>query len=136
MASKLVVDAVEARLAANWTLCTVRGLNGSADTPADASAFLTVQYPVANEAHIGLGQVGQRTFRETGGIRLVLAMPRGRGVSLGLGWAEQLRALFRAQQFGGVNCLGANPAFLDDSNDDGGYFRLSIVVEYFADILA
>jgi hypothetical protein len=136
MASQLVVDAVEARLAANWTNCPVRGANASGDVPADGSAFLVVQYPVANEEHIALGPVGQRTFRELGGIRFVLSMPAGQGASFGLGWADQLRALFRAQQFAGVSCLAASPPRIDDGNESGGYFRLSVVVEYYADILA
>lgn len=136
MASKLVVDAVEARLTANWTNCPVRGANASGDVPADGSAFLTVQYPVANEEHITLGPVGQRTFRETGGIRFVLSLPAGQGTSFGLGWADQLRALFRAQQFGGVSCLAASPAFIADANEDGVYFKLSVVVDYYFDISA
>jgi len=134
MASASVVAAVEARLAANWANCTVLELNGPGDTPTDGSAFLTVQYPVANEQHIGLGQVGQRVFRESGGIRFVLSIPRGDGLTQGLGWADDLRNLFRAAQFGGVNCIAASPPFLNDSNDDGQYFKLSVVVEYYADV--
>ncbi len=136
MASAAVVAAVESRLAANWSTTAIIGENKTLETPADGSAFVTVQYPVANEQPITMGQVGQRTFRETGGFRLVLAVPRGQGVTVGLGYVETLRSLFRAQQFGGVNCLAASPAFVDNTNDDGVYFRLSFVVDYYADVFA
>lgn len=136
MASKAVVDAVMARLAANWTNCPVVEMNTVRTAPAAGTPFLVVQFPVSNEEHITLGQVGQRTFREEGGFRLVLAMPSGAGLGTGQLWSDQLRALFRAAQFAGVNCLGATGGPLADGNDDANYFKFSVVVEYYADIFA
>lgn len=136
MASKAVMDAVSARLTADWTNCPVDDPNTVGGTPADGSAFLTVQYPVANEEHIGLGSIGARTYREEGGIRFVLSVPRGAGLSLAMTWADQLRSMFRAAQFGGVTCQAAAPPALDDSNDNGNYFLLRMVVLYYFDLLA
>jgi hypothetical protein len=136
MASKLVMDAVAALLATYWTACPIIGVNAIGDTPADGSEFLTVQYPVSNETPITLGQVGQRLFREAGAIRFVLSVPRGLGIDLGAQHVDTLRALFRAAQFGGVNCLSASPSAIDDGNDDGAYYRMRVIVEYYADILA
>lgn len=136
MASKPVVDAVESRLAANWTTTAIIGVNLQGDTPGDGSAFLTVQYPVADEVHVGMASVGSRTFRETGVIRIVINVPRGQGVALGLAYAETLRALFRAQQFSGVSCLAPSPATEDDTNDNGNYYALSFAVPYYFDIFA
>lgn len=136
MASKAVVDAVAMRLTANWTRCPVLGLNEGNTAPTDGSAFLQAQFPVANETPIDLAPVGQRTFREEGILRFVLAMPSGVGLSTASQWADELRALFRAAQFGPVNCLGASGGPLADGNESGNYFRLSVVVEYYADLLA
>lgn len=136
MASKAVVDAVSARLAANWTATPVIPLNEQGEVPVDGSAFLTVQYPIAQETHVGMSSIGFRTFREEGAMRFVLSVPRGAGVTQALTWAEQIRNLFRAAQFGGVSCLAPAPAFFDDSNDRGAYFVLSIVLEYYYDLYA
>jgi hypothetical protein len=141
MASKAVVDAVESRLGATWTVVStidatstdipVIGVNTLGTPPADGSSFIEVQYPVANEIHVGMAAVGNRTFRESGAFRLILSIPRGQGIAQGLDWADQLRVLFRAKQFSGVSCLAPNPAFIDNSNDTGNYFVLSIVVPYY-----
>jgi hypothetical protein len=136
MASKLVVDAVNARLAASWTHCPVIGTNLQAARPSDGSAFLECQYLLAKETHIGLGQVGQRSFREEGVIRFVLSVPRGTGIDLAGTWLDDLRNLFRAAQFGGVNCLGAAPAADDGSNGNGNYYIMRMLTDYYADILA
>lgn len=61
MASKAVVDAVEARLAANWSATPIIGINLKGEPPADGSPFLTVQYPVSNSRHVGMADVGNRT---------------------------------------------------------------------------
>lgn len=136
MASKPVVDAVEARLAANWTTTPIIGVNTLGEPPADGSAFLTVQYPVANESHIGMAGVGNRTFREDGAFRLVLSVPRGVGRALGLTWCETLRSLFRVQQFSGVTARIPSPPVENDSNDKGKYWVLSFVVTYWFDFFA
>jgi hypothetical protein len=136
MASKLVMDAVTARLATSWSDCPVIDPNTTSSSPADGTEFLTVQYPVANETHISLGQPGQRVFRETGAIRFVLSVPRGQGLAVGAQHADDLRALFRAAQFSGITCEGASPAAIDESNADGSYFILRIIVPYFVDVQA
>jgi hypothetical protein len=136
MARKAVIDAVEARLAANWTLCPVIGVNTTAQTPADGSAFLTVQYPVANEEQASIGAPGSNIFREEGGIRFVLNVERGAGLSTGLQWADALASLFRGAVFSGVRVTGLSSPAIDDRNDDGLFFQLSLVVLYEHDITA
>ncbi len=146
MPSKTVIDAVAARLGNPWTPPSnppaggngipVFNLNEQATPPADGSAFLDVQYPTASETHVGLAGIGNRTFRETGTIRFVLSIPRGQGVELGLDWVDQLRALFRAAQFGGVTAHSPYPPFIDNSNDNGNYFVLSVVLPYHYDFNA
>lgn len=136
MASKAVVDAVKTRLTANWTATPIVGINVTGETPADGSPFLTVQYPVAGSRHVGMADIGNRTFREEGVIRLVLSARRGRGQAQALQWCDQLATLFRAQQFGGVTCRVPSPPIDNDDNESGKYFVLSIAVPYFYDLVA
>lgn len=135
MAQKAVVDAVEARLAANWSATPYFGLNGGGEPPADGTPFLEVQYPVANTEQISIGSPGANVWREIGAIRFVLSIRRGQGVAQGLGYADTLAALFRGKQFNAVNTWGPSSPVLDDSNDRGNYWTLSFVVTYYFDYL-
>lgn len=128
MASKEVMDAVKARLQANWTRCTVSYGNKEAAPP--AAPFLMVQYPVAEEQQITVGSPGNNVFREEGAIRLVLQVKRGSGLDEWAGWMNELRALFRGKQFGGVTTYAPSPEVLDDRNDDGLYWALSCAIPY------
>jgi hypothetical protein len=138
MAAKGVVDAVEARLAASWNRCPVFGLNlnSNAETPRDGSDYLVVQYPVANEEHVGLGGIGERIYREEGGFRLVLHVARGTGAGRGLTWMDELRALFRGVTFDGVACLTASSPPIGDGNGSGNYFVLTAAITYYYDLNA
>lgn len=127
MARQAVVNAVEARLGTSWTLLPVVGMVRKAERFDESASFLSVQYPVANTTRIG---VGERLYREEGGIRLVLQMNRGEDPARMMQWADQLADLFRDQTFDGVRCLQPTSPFIDDSNDEGNFYSLSIVVPY------
>lgn len=135
MASKAVVDAVAARLTANWTACAFFDPNTVGDPPKDGSPFLEVQYPVATGEQITIGAPGNNVYREAGAIRFVLHVERGQGVGEGLGWADALAALFRGRQFDHVTTFAPSSPVLDDGNDRGAYTRLSFAVEYFTDVV-
>jgi hypothetical protein len=134
MAQAAVVAAVTARLA-SFARCPIAGINMQGDTPADASPFLAVEYPVANEQQITVGAPGNNVFRETGAIRFVLSIRRGRGVDQGMGWADELRTLFRGQQFANVNTWAPSSPVLDNANDSGSYWRLTFAVPYYFDFV-
>lgn len=138
-----VVAAVEARLADGWTHCPVRGFDDdNGEPPADASAFLVVQYPVSMSDQITIGAPGSNVFREEGAFRLVLAMPRTiEGRLLALVWTDELARLFRGKQFGasadfmGVTTHAPTSPAIEDDTDNGNYLLLSIAVPYQADLL-
>ncbi|WP_082493983.1 phage tail terminator-like protein [Methylobacterium sp. Leaf106] len=135
MPLKLVVDAVEAKLASEWDRCPVVGLNTVGDTPVDNSPFLQVSYPVANGDQLTVGAPGENVYREEGAFRIEINAKRGKGVSDGLQWADEIAAIFRAKEFGGVQTFAPSSPAIDDRNDNGKYFTLSIAVPYTADIL-
>jgi hypothetical protein len=134
MARKAVVDAVEARLATLWNGPRVVGLNTFGEAPEDGSAFVVVQYPVANEEQITVGAPGNNIFREEGAIRFVINAVRGSGQTQALLWADELAALFRAKEFDGVRTFAPDSPAIDDRNDEGNYYSLAIVVPYWHDI--
>lgn len=135
MASAAVIAAVEARVTTYWTATPFIGLNVGGDAPTDGSAFLTAQYPVSNSEQISVGSPGAEVFREEGGIRFVLSIPRGQGVTY---WQQLLEALlsqFRAKQFDGVNTWAPNNPDFDDDAENGNYCLLRAIIPYYADIL-
>ncbi|MDB5618466.1 phage tail terminator-like protein [Tardiphaga sp.] len=136
MAGKKVVDAVAARLAANWTLCAIIDDDTSGQGTGDGKPYVTIEYPVSAENQITVGAPGNNVFRESGAFRIVLSFSTGSGLSQPLDWIDQLRALFRGKQFDGVTTWAPSPAAVDNSNYVGGRFLISFSTPYFADIFA
>lgn len=133
MPSAAVDTAFKTRLRDLWTVSQVVGGLGPsdpADTPADPPAgvdvFLVVQYPVVNAEKPGLG----RRYFEEGAARLVLNVKVEVGLPQALAWADTLAALFRTQKFDGVETFAPSGAAVDDANDDGNWFELSVIVPY------
>lgn len=136
MASKSVVDAVKARLAANWTRAPVYGPNEPSQMPNDAGAFVSLMFPVSDEKQIALGQPGSRLYREEGGFRVILSAPIGSGMSPWLEWIDEIRAVFRGVVFDGVTTWEATPPAINSESDDGAYMLLSVAVPYQFDFIA
>lgn len=136
MAQQAVVNAVIGVLRANWTTTPLILPNQDASPPADATAFVTVQFPTGKEAFIGMAAAGSRTMRETGTIRLVVSVPTGQGLDVGLGYCATLAALFRLQTFDGVVCFEASPPIDNDSGDVGDYWVMSTSISYQYDFFA
>lgn len=135
MASGAVHDAVMARLAA-FTAAPVYGPNERAEPPADGSAFVLLQFPVASETPASVGSPGANIYREEGAIRFVVHVPRDTGSALANSLCGQLRDLFRDKHFGGVRTFGATPPIINDDNDDGAWCIVSCSVAYEYEILA
>ena len=138
MASKAVVDAVKARLAANFTRCVVLVDNVDTRGPVDGSPYLDVQFPLANENQITAGTPGRNVFREEGAIRLVLSIRLGDPLDNALAWIDELRALFRGVQFAGVTTFAPSPSVQDNAAYVAGGTRvlLSTAVPYHFDLFA
>lgn len=127
MPQKAVVDAVEARLFERWDACPVFGINLQGEPPQDGSVFAQVQYPTGSVRQMDLAA---SYYREEGTIRLIVNAQRGFGVQDGLELLDRLAALFRSKKFGGVQTFSPSVPVIDDRNDDGLYFPISVSVEY------
>lgn len=126
MPSAAVDAAFKARLGSLWTISPVIGLNNVMEPPTGVDAFLVVQYPVVNSGKPALG----RHYFEDGAARLVLNVKAGLDLATGLGWADTLASLFRTQKFGGVETFAPSAPAINDANDDGNWFELSLIVPY------
>lgn len=136
MASRAVMDAVEARVAAYWAARTpIFGTNQQGSVPNDGSPFLQIEFPVADEEQITIGAPGANVFRETGAFRVVLSAPIGAGRDPYADWMDGLRAFVRGKQFGAVNTWAPSPVATNDQSDDGAYFLLSFATPFYADLL-
>src|SRR4029450_3062612 len=125
MPAKAVIDAVQARLVANWTATVVVDYDTNAYPP-DLDAFLVHQYPVVN----GAKPVVDRVFWEEGGIRFVLNVRRGIGLAQGLEWSDELAALFREVKFGDVQCFETSGPIIDDTIEEGDWISYAVIVRY------
>ncbi len=61
-------------------------------------------------------------------------MRRASGTAEGLTWADELAALFRGKEFGGVQTFAPSSPVQDPNNDAGNYYVLSFAIPYQADI--
>lgn len=132
MPSQEVAAAVKSRLQSNWTSAAipVLGPNESSKAPSDGAPYLEYDFPTQGSNHVGLGGLGERTFRDDGTIRLMLNVPRMEGVDAGLALANDLRDLFVGTTFDGVTTFSPSPPRIDGNAVLGKYFRLSVIVPY------
>ncbi len=115
------------RLAEHWTLTDAIGVNGITEPPTSGASFLVIQYPVINSEKPG---VGRRYFDE-GAARFVLNVQRGVEWSDGAAWADELASLFRDKKLGfGIETFTPSEPIVNDTNDDGNYFSLSVIVPF------
>lgn len=134
MAHPNVDTAVRARLAANFTACEIRP-EGSLEGADDGAAFLVVQFPYSNNRQATVGDPGNNHFREEGGVRFVLSVPRNRqAIATGRQWAEEINTVFRGKRFDGVLTFAPTSPVTDDSNELGGFYRLTWAVPYQFDV--
>jgi hypothetical protein len=127
MAHKTVEDAVEARLRALWTQCPILTENVEQEAPADGGPYLLLQFPVSD---VRRWAMNSRRYREEGGFRIVIHLPRQTGMARMRDWGEQLRLMFLDVKFDGINCRVPTDPFTDDDSSEGRYFHGSIVVPY------
>lgn len=129
--------AVEARLAAQWDKCPVRGLNSpNRKTPAEGGPYLQIEYPVSVTDQISNGTPGRNTKRIEGAFVLVLAVERGTGFRPWLEWTKELATLFRGETFDGLRCFEPAEPSGAGSNGDGAWFEMSFAVPYEFDFFA
>lgn len=133
MASAAVFNAVRTRLDANWSTTPVVYPNEVFTTPADGSAFVQVEFPVADEQQISIGAPGNNVFRDVGTIRLVINIAKGQGLTVANAYAGTLGSLFRGKDFDNVITYAPTPPVY--LGVDGDYAAVSVAVPYYFDLV-
>ncbi len=126
MPSAAVDVAFRAKLASGWSTGPVIGPEGVTEPPTGTDSFLVLQYPVANADK----PVLHGKYFEEGAARLVLNVRRGLEMTDGLGWADALAALFREYKAGSFETFVPSPPIINDTNDNGNWFELAVLVPY------
>lgn len=137
MAHARVCAAAETWLADHWTHADVpiRGANVGTDVPDDGSAFLKVDFPWCRAEPASFGSPGNNVYREEGGFRILIFVPRGIGVSEVRQWSSDIEEIFRGKLIADtIRCFA--PVTSDDGEDgDGNYYISSVAVPYTFDLL-
>lgn len=123
MAHPNVETAIYDHFVANWTRCAIMQPNVDMALPGDGSPWLLINYPVSRASKVTLRQ----RSRETGSIRVVVAVEIGIGGTKSRQWAEEIAALLSRKTIGGVVC---DVASVGDGFDDGSNYRRSVIVPY------
>ena len=130
MASKVLEDTIQTYLEANWvniSACPVFTENEEGAIPDDGSAFLRLQFPVAEVERVA---VDRRVYRESGGFRIVINVARGAGTATMRDYGSTLANLFRDVRIGDIDCRAVSEPFTDDESDRGLYFQGSMTVVF------
>lgn len=152
MASAAVMSAFQTRITSAWAgLCAGRSFatfpvvypNTGTSAPRDGSAFLAVEYPVANEEMKSSGAPGANIWREDGATVLTLCVPRGVDLLASgtpyAGLVDDLRANLRGKTLtvgsGFLTTFEATPPAFRPDSDRGAYCELSTAVAYWFDIV-
>lgn len=129
MPSKAVLDAVRARVVANFTSCDVLFPNEakvSPGLPVSLDDFVQVEFPIGMSERFGIEF--DSSHQETGVIRFVVHVKPKGGFDAAVTYADALAAVFRSVRFSGVECSAPSP--LTPLGDSGAYYRASFAVPY------
>lgn len=125
MAHLSVVQAVEARLKANFDDCPIYFENSFTETPDEGGAWMLVDFPWCRSEWVSANE-----FLEEGAFRVLLALEARTGTHAGRGWLDRIASLFRGQVHDGIQFYAPQSPMSDDRSDAGVSFRLSLTVPY------
>ncbi len=126
MAKQAVIAAIEQTLQA-WADCPpILPVNESGEVDGTGALFLLVQYPVANTNRT----THSRSYVEEGAARILINAERGSGLKRTKELGEAIGSLFRYAKINGIEFKAPTSPLIHDDNDDGLYFKTSVVVPY------
>lgn len=101
-------------------------------TPPLPERFTSLERDFAAVDCVAIGGAGNRQFRETGTLTVVVTVRSGTGASEAETISERVRELFHAFEQTHIHVTSVGSATVFDP-DDGSYFQLKVPVNYFFD---
>ena len=142
MSSKVFRDAVDTFLTDNWVATEILGLeNDITELPNTLDPWLSYGFRPFQEAIRAIGSPSNQCFRETGLLSLNTWVASGTGSDVALGYAEDLRTLFRRASLGeGIRILTVAPPEVgipsQSQSSAGNWFAYQVDAEYTYDYQA
>ncbi len=125
------VQAVEAHLRAGFDRCRIFTENEFPEPPKDGGAWLLLQFPWSRSEWSTIADADEECEHlEEGAFRFVLSVDRGDGAHVARAWLDEIAALFRGREIGGLQCFSPSSPVTDDRSETGDWFTVSIAVPY------
>ena len=119
---------IETRLAANWALTRISYDNAPFKTARTDESWVRCQIFEETANRINVGKPG--CHRVAGLIVLSIYVPLEKGTNDARDYADQLSAIFRDQQFGGITCWEAIPRNVGEFQS---WYQYDVSVRFFWD---
>lgn len=124
MARAAVRQAIEERLANNWTATPIAMDNVYFSPPAN-SPFIRLTIIMGTENQVSM----LNGYRLSGFIDVGIFAPEGTGTAASYTYADNICTLFRGQEFSGVTCRGATTTRIPSA--DKGWLQLNVSIPFF-----
>jgi len=121
-------SAIRSRFNTNWASATPVKYDNADFTPPANSAFVALEIHNADENPVSIGN--GVLYRSSGIISINIYVPINTGTKTLNGYCDTAAAIFRGQQFSGVNCRGARITRLGEID---GRFVANVSVEFHRD---
>lgn len=136
MSSSVIRNLVTDKLKTDWTTTRVVDLeNGRDPLGSSMHPWASVQFLMATEEQMCLGDIGDRGWREEGEFHLLVAVPTYSGWGTCLTLMDDLRKRFRQWRSNDITIRKVHPArpILDDDQLIGNWFIMAALTKYYRD---
>jgi len=128
---------IRSTLDTGWATTEKRYPNEDINPPRNkdgaAAPFVLLEFLDAADEQMSIGSPGNNLFRRSGTCFVHVLVPRGTGDGTALLYAQDIGALFRGRDLGGVTCEGASIGGGGPGDDTGNYWRRSVAIDFWFD---
>ena len=121
-------QAIESRLAANWTTTDIAWDN-VAYTPTAETPFIRLIIDEVDSRQITLG-TDSPCHRITGLIHIMVLVPTNTGTNTARGYCDSLASIFRNADFSGIKCQSPR---IRRIGDIGEHYQYSVLIPFYTD---
>jgi hypothetical protein len=130
MSFAVATAAIRARMAANWATTTIAWQNDPFDKPEPPAPWVYFEVLSGGAEIESLAATGAHLYTYDGIIRAHVFAPRWSGAALAEQYADSIGNIFRAATFSGVQCYAPSPGGAGPGDDDGVYWRVTVMIPF------